>query len=295
MLNWEDIRLFLAVARAGGLVGAKTTTQLSAPTLGRRILALEHELGVTLFDRHRLGYDLTTAGQELFERSIALEQSASSIERWRTTIDPQPVVKIAAGAWTSSFISQHLQELQSPKSSIRIEIMTGIDILNIARRETSLGIRNKRPHQTGLASRKIGQVEFAIYGSPGYIRANPDAQTEARFEACNWVTQSPQSGKVPSLAWLEQRMPRPGHIVCSSPHTILDAATNDAGLCILPCFIGEQTLTRVSETIDELLSNRWLVSHDDDRHNQPIKTISNRLAKLFREIPPCGNQQSSTQ
>ncbi len=276
----------MAVARAGGLAGAAVTTELSPPTLGRRILALEHSLGVTLFDRHRTGYDLTIAGCELFERSGTLEQGAIAIERWRTVIDPRPVVTIAAGSWTSSFISQHIQKILPTKTPARIELVTGAGFLDISRRETNLGIRNKRPHQTGLACRKIGQVNFAIYGAPAYVGVNRQATTKDRYKACEWVTLSSQAGRMPSLFWLEQHMPCSARITCSSSHAVLDAVVAGAGLCILPCFIGDHCcgLVRVSDAIDELTSSRWLVSHVDDRHFRPQRLIADRLAKLFAGI-----------
>ena len=65
--NWDDLRLFLAVARASGLAKAAPMTRVSAPTLSRRMTSLERALGGTLFLRHRNGYDLTTAGKELLE------------------------------------------------------------------------------------------------------------------------------------------------------------------------------------------------------------------------------------
>ncbi len=283
MINWEDIKIFMAVTRAGGLAGAVPTTHLSPPTLGRRILALERNLGVTLFSRHRLGYDLTTAGRELFERSGALEQGALAIERWRTIIDPHPVVKIAAGSWTSSFISSHIQEIIPAKVPVRIELVTGVGFLDISRREVNLGIRNKRPHQTGLACLKIGQVDFAIYGAPSYITSHPLASTKERYEACEWITLLSHAGNTPSLTWLEQYIPGPARLACSSSYAILDAVVTGAGLCILPCFIGDHDhrLSRVSGNIGDLTSTRWLVSHDDDRHDKPIRLIADRLAKLF--------------
>lgn len=186
MLNWDDIRLFIAVARAGGLAGAVSTTKLSPPTLGRRIRTLEHSLGVILFDRHRSGYDLTIAGRELLERSAALEHGAAAIERWQIVLDPRPVIRIA---------------------------------------------------------------------------------------------------KVPSLAWLERSMPHPPQITCSSSPVVLAAVLGGAGLCVLPRFIGDsdRRLVPVSDSIEALASTRWLVSHDDDRHMQPLRLVADRLAHLFSD------------
>lgn len=293
MINWDDVRLFLAVARAGGLAGAAGAANSSAPTLGRRILALERDLGVALFERHRLGYDLTPAGREFLGQAKAMEQGAMALERWRMAIDPAAVVKIAAGPWTNSFIAGHLHELQplvsSPNSQkfepIRVELLTGISFVDLARREANLGIRNRRPHQQGLACRKIGEVEFAIYGAAQYVDNHPAARSSDRFEHCDWVVLPSSKGQVPSLLWLEQYLLRPALFSCSSVHGVLEAAGSGAGLCILPIFIGDNDdrMVRVSETIAELKSSRWLVSHDDDRHNKPIRLIADRLVKLFAQ------------
>ncbi len=104
-LSWDDLRLNLSVARNGGLAGAVPTAQLSAPTLSRRMVSLERVLGLSLFIRRRDGYDLTSAGNQLLELAEAVEQEVLGIERWRSAVDPHPVVKIAAGAWTSIFIA----------------------------------------------------------------------------------------------------------------------------------------------------------------------------------------------
>lgn len=289
MINWDDIRLFVAVARAGGLAGATKTTNLSPPTLGRRLLALEQNLGVTLFIRHRSGYDLTPAGHELLARSATLEQGAMAIEQWRTIIDPRPTIKIAAGSWTASFIAKNIGQILPRDNSVRIELLSGAGFLDLSRREANLGIRNKRPHQTGLAGRKIGQVEFAIYGAQSYVAQNPAALSPERFQTCEWVTLSAQAGPTPSLSWLEQYMPRPARITCTSSQAILDAANAAAGLCVLPCFVGDNQprLTRVSDTIQSLASTRWLVSHDDDRHTKSLRMVANQVANLF-----LGNQNT---
>ncbi len=283
MINWNDIKIFRAVSRFGGLAGAEAETGLSAPTLGRRISALERSLGSQLFRRHRLGYDLTAAGQEFLERTQSFEHGAVAVERWQAARVPEPLVRVAAGAWTSTFLAQNLEAILGADTNTRLEILTGVGFIDLSRREANLGIRNRRPHQIGLAGRKIGEVNFAIYGAPSYLKAAPGAETAARYEQCQWVTLSARGGAIPSLTWLEQLMSRPAQVVCSSPNTVFDAVINGAGLCVLPCFIAESEprLRRVSDTITDLKSTRWLVSHDDDRHEKPIRQIAKRLAELF--------------
>jgi len=282
--SWDDLRLFLAVARASGLAKAAPMTQVSAPTLSRRMTSLERALGGALFLRHRNGYDLTTAGKELLELAEAVEEGALRDERWRTAADPHPVVKIAAGAWTSTFMARHMADLADDKEELAIEILTGVAPADLLRREANLGLRNHRPETPGLAGRRLVRVEFAIYGEAALVRASPEATDERRFAACRWVAFSPSGPKVPSAVWLDQHVHREARLKCSTAQAVLEAALAGAGLCVLPCFIGdaEAKLTRASGIIGELGHDQWLVSHDDDRHYEHIKRISGRLAKLIR-------------
>lgn len=284
MWSWDDLRLFLAVARSSGLAKATPVTRVSAPTLSRRMTSLERALGTPLFLRHRTGYDLTPAGEELLELAEAVEAGALRVERWRVAADPDPVVKIAAGAWTSAFLARHMVDLAGDEDELAIEILTGTAPADLLRREANLGLRNHRPETPGLAGQLLVRVEFAIYGEAAYLRSSPEAGDERRFAACRWIAFSPPGPKVPSAVWLDQQMHRDARLKCSTAQAVLEAALAGAGLCVLPCFIGdaERKLARASGIIGELGHDQWLVSHDDDRHNEHIRGISGRLAKLIR-------------
>lgn len=284
-LRWDDLRLFLAVARSGGLASATTSTGASPATLSRRMLFLERGLGVSLFERRPDGYDLTSAGRELIRLAETLEQGAMGVERWRIEMDPRPTVRIAAGAWTSAFIARHAAALTKPDEPVSVEILTGIATADLAHREANLGIRNRRPDRASLTRHRLGRVEFAIYGSPAFVKNHPQANDERRYDDCEWVAFSPVGSTVPSASWLEQRLQRPTTFRCSAPTPLLDAAITGRGLCILPCFIGddESCLLRVSDTIATLSHEQWLVGHEDDRSNDWIQRVSKRLRRLFRE------------
>lgn len=127
-------------------------------------------------------------------------------------------------------------------------------------------------------------VAFAIYGETAYVRDRPEARDERRYAACRWIGFSPPGPKVPSAVWLEQQVYRDAWLTCSTAQAVLEAALAGAGLCVLPCFIGdaEARLTRASGIIAELSHDQWLVSHDEDRHSNHIRRVSDRLAQLIR-------------
>ena len=283
-LDWDDLRLFLAVSRAGGLSAAAAGTGSSPATLGRRMAALERAIGARLFHRRRDGYDLTEEGRELLARSTDAESAVLSIERWSAETE-MPPIRIAAGAWTSAFLASQADTLAGRKPRLSIEFLTGAGLVDLLRREADLGIRNRRPTTPGLAGRRLGPLTFALYAGERFLAAHPAAGTEERWAQCDWVQFAPAgASEIPSATWLAHRLRRPPLLRCTDPRVVADAVAGGAGLSVLPCFIGDRDgrLARASAPIAELTHDQWLVSHDEDRHNRGIRIAAGRVAKLIR-------------
>lgn len=284
-LRWDELRLFIYVARAGGLSGATSTTDVSSPTLSRKMTHLEGALGFRLFKRLQTGYDLTEEGRQLLAYALQMEEQYKLIEAWRERGDPRPVVKITAGSWTSIFITQNLQSLGGEGLMPRIHLLSDANFLNFSRREADIGIRNQRPEQQGLARQRIGSVTFAIYGGKAYVDENFDSMNENRFNACNWIALSGSGATGKSSDWLNKHIGGSAQLVCSTPHSVLEAAAHGAGLCVLPCFIGstDPRLTQCSKPIEELTHTQWLVTHDEGRKIPHIKQATRDLFNLFTQ------------
>src|SRR3546814_20183262 len=105
-INWDDLRLFLDVARLGGLSAATVTTGLSAATLGRRVTALEREIGEPLFVRSQSGYRLTAAGEELLAHAEEMQTAMLYLQRWRQRAVGDRLLRVTAAACTSPPLSR---------------------------------------------------------------------------------------------------------------------------------------------------------------------------------------------
>ncbi len=282
--DWNDLRLFLAVAKANGLAGAARETGVSIPTLSRRISQLETDFGLQLFKRHKTGFTITSLGKELLDKVHDMDIHAQMIHSWRQNLDPRPIVKITAGTWTSLFISRHLTNL-SGSNSTRIELISNTSVLNLLRREADIGIRNKMPDQQGLVRRKLGQVKFAIYGAPKYLVNNPAAYSEDRFKQCDWVISSKPGSAGSSSFWIHQHLGGIANLTCDNHQITLEATIQGAGLAILPCFIGNTIpeLEKCSDPIEELTHTQWLVSHEEAKTLPYIRKIKNALFQLFKQ------------
>lgn len=295
--RWDDLRLFLVVARAGGLAGAARGSGVSPPTLGRRMTSLEQGLGKQLFLRHRDGYDLTSEGRDLLQLAEALKLNALNVDRWRDSNESGIVVKIAAGAWTSAFVARHIGELVSEDDGTAIELVTGTSPADLLRREANLGIRNRRPETAGLAGYRLTRVEFAIYGARGYVEENTVAGDHRRFGKCRWIVFAPPGPRTPSAVWLDEHLSQAPIVRCRAAQEVLEATASGSGLCVLPCFMGDSHagLARASDIIAELGHEQWLVSHDEDRRNRHIRRVSERLKALIRAHRPLFMGQQSRQ
>lgn len=267
--DWDDLRLFLAVARAGGLAGASGITGKSPPTLGRRMLALERRLGRDLFHRLPRGYAITDDGEALRAKAEALESLVLPMieaDSERTA----PLVKVSAGTWVTHLLSGRTQDLIGD-DPVRLRFIAADQEVDIGRREALIGVRNRRPEGIGLAGRKVGRVRFAIFAKDASV------ETWARV-----------LGSTPSARWVADEIGALPAVEVTSPRTALDMAIAGVTRVVLPTFIGDRIglLTRVSGEIVELEHDQWLVTHHEDRHAPPVRAVIDRTFSILREA--CG-------
>jgi DNA-binding transcriptional LysR family regulator len=270
-INWDNLRLFLDVARLGGLTPATKTTGRSAATLGRRLAALERQIGEPLFVRAQTGYSLTPAGEDLLSRSAEIESAMLALTRWRKR---ERIVRISAGWWTSWFLSHHIGALWKPGAEIGIEFVTANTKIDIGRRNADIGIRNSRPTEQGLAGRLLGRTAYAFYSGRAPMKDSAELFVGVTGDAV--VT--------PSARWLQAHHADRIGVRGNDPMSVRELIAAGAGLGLLPCFVGDSDprLVRAGAPIAELTAEQWLVTHHEERHATEVRTVIERTAKLIR-------------
>jgi DNA-binding transcriptional LysR family regulator len=274
-LNWDDLRIFLHVARAGGLSAAARQLGISVPTAGRRMLALEVATAQSLFLRSQSGYALTKAGEVLLSKARSMEAAARPLEDWLSSEHSRPLVRVSAGAGTARFMADNFGRLWQPDDPYKLAFVTTEARLDIAHREIEIGIRNQAAESGNLASRKLEQIRFAPFrnrhrqwpGEPEWVAIDA---THARHPAAHWVLARED---ISICAWT------------NSVVTLRDMVRGGAGVGVMPCFIGDQdpVLMRAGDLIEDLTETQWLVMHDDDRHRTEVRVVIERIVALFGE------------
>ena len=167
LLDWNDARIFLAVARHGSLRAAGRALGISQPTIGRRIAAFEAVFGgPTLFDRLPEGLRLNEAGAALLPVAEQLEDAALSLERHRAAAASvlSGTVRISVGEWAAAFLSHHVGSSSEnpPPTGITLELVETMQTANLARREADLAVRHYPPESGDLYISKLGIFAGAI-------------------------------------------------------------------------------------------------------------------------------------
>ena len=270
-IDWEELRLFLAVARGAGLNAAARQTGTSAPTLGRRMNALERRLDRQLFTRSQSGYEMTEAGQALYQYAQEMEAAARGIDRWRDAT-PRRLVRISAGSWTSRFLARAMDELWAGDASTAIELSTAHQRVDIQHRQADIGVRNRAPEEARLAGRKTNDLAYAVYRGRGRSADLP------------WVAVIGEAAITPSARWVDSNFSQLAQITCSDPRAILDCLTAGVGQAVLPCFVGdaEPGLERAGGILAEVHDEQWLVLNEQARHEPAVRAVIDRIAALLQ-------------
>ena len=172
MLDWNDLRYFLAIARGGTLARASRDLGINATTVGRRLVALEEEVQARLFDRTPDGYVLTPSGRDLLPRAERMEGEAIALDRDVIGADQRPsgAVRLTATEMLATrFIMPHMPRFHATHPEITLELECTTRVVSLARREADIALRLARPREDNVVGRRLASVPLSLYAAPSYV------------------------------------------------------------------------------------------------------------------------------
>lgn len=273
--SWDAIRVFLAVARAGSLIGAARALRVSEATVSRQLRTLETELGARLFDRLPNRLALTGLGRGLLDSAEAMAAGADDLARraLAASAASEHPVRITATSSMALFLVLHLQGLTDAAAGALLTVTGTRAMASLARREADLALRMRRPPDSGhLRVRRVGQVAFTAYAAHG--------TGETRLIGLREDPSSSQS------AWLETIMAgRPVPVRLDDVHLRREACRAGKGVTLLPCFLGDAdpSLRRICPPSEELIEDVYILVHEEIADLPPIARVRRALVDLFRE------------
>ncbi len=283
-LNWDDARVFLAVARKGSLMAAAGFLGSGVATVSRRIERLEQALAVPLFVRHQTGYRLTDEGAALLPKAEALENAAQNFESQadRQAEASGPVRLATAENLANPIIIPSLPDLLRQHPNLELEIATDVASVNLHRRDADLALRMVKPDRGHVTVRRLATLGFGLYGARDYLDGrsrNPEAGPTEDDAFIGW---SEAQSHLPAAQWIERKLRgRPAVIATTTLSAQLNAATTGLGLAVLPHFLAREVgLIEVAQElgVDQAI---WLVIHSDLTQSRRVRAVADHLCDVI--------------
>jgi DNA-binding transcriptional LysR family regulator len=280
-MDWDDVRVFLAVAREGSMRAAGRALGLSQPTIARRIAAFEASFGgPTLFDRLPEGLRLNAAGEQLVPAAESVEDAVLALERRRAAASPvlSGTVRVSTGECAAGFLARCLCESTTTalRSGITLELVDELRLTaNLVRRQADMALRHKPPEGGDFYISKAGTFGCAVYRRRG-------------ADAGAWITYTEEQSHYAPARWVQRQVEETGEPVAlraSSMLMHLEAIRAGTGRGVLPCYVGDghPLLERLTPPIPEIAAEYWIIVHRDLRRAACVRAVIDWMKTLFAE------------
>lgn len=292
MLDWNDLRYFLAVAREGSTLAAARVLRVSQTTVARRIAALEHALGCPLFDKRQAGYALTPAGETLLPEAEKVEQSATSFAEAAAghARDLRGTVRITTEEiYAQGLLAPLLRELHDRHPEIVIELDNSQKVLDLGSGAADIALRSSsKPQPSGLVGRRLCIDDWSLYCSREYAARSGTPTSVEDLKHHPIVGGGGGNLWVHYQAWLRNLgLEEQVAMHHASSTGLLSAVRSGFGIAVLPCIVADADpeLIRCISPREGHGRILWLLTHERVRHTPRVRAVVDFLyERLSRHV-----------
>ena len=285
--NWDDIRLFLAVAREQSLSGAGKVLRLDPATVGRRMARLEKNLAVTLFVKSQQGYALTEAGTQLMVRAEtaeqAMRQASAGVAGQSEGLRGQ--IRVGAPDGCANYVlPQVCAGIVADNPDLDIQIVALPRVFNLSRREADMAIGVSAPTAGRLVVQKITDYQLHLAAAESYLAAHPPIETLEDLQRHRLVGYIPDMIFDRELDYLaELGLPRVA-LASNSVSVQVNLIRQGGGVGVVHDFSlpGTPGVRRVLTNTVHLSRAFYLIRHADDQRNQRLSRFADLLGSGIR-------------
>ena len=278
-LDWEDVRVFLALARHGSLSAAARALSINHATVARRVQSFERSLGERLVERRLDGYVLTPAGARLLGPANDMETAAANLSRQGKEHEPAGLVRVnAPPSLSQHFLASRLADLCRSYPGIDIDLATDFRTVSLELHEADLALRFERPQDGDVLAKRLRPIAFGFYATAEY-RRRIEAGADPAF-----VGFDESNAHLPEALWLSRHFGRKRlSFRTNGQSTQAAAAKAGAGIALLPHFIGQLDDELVICDLEPEPPARelWLVMRRPSRESLHIKTVTDHIVSVF--------------
>lgn len=284
--NWSDIRVFLAVLRTGSTLAASRTLGMAQPTVARRIEALEHTLGLTLFDRDTRGFRPTEAALALQTSAEAVEMNANALAEAAATLKSTASKAIRFTGVPEVFSENFaaiLSDFTDQHPEITFDFLATPDTLDMAKGEADVAIRyTNEITDPNLICRKISEANVTLYASDTYIKKHGIPRSPDDFAGHKFVMM--RHGMTKFRPWIMDRItPDQVAMECDSYQGVVAAVLSGFGMGMMGVGLadGTSSLKRCMEPLEDFTVLTWLITSPEAHKRPEVRTFTKFFAPRY--------------
>ena len=283
-MDWDNVRVFLAVACGGQFVAAGKRLKLDHATVSRRIAALEATVGAKLFDRRTTGAKLTGAGERFISAAEQMESAFLHAQGEISGVDLELAGDVRIGApdgFSTYYLTGALGDFAERHPGMRLQLMPLPQLTPLARREVDVVVGLDKPEAGRFVARKLTDYSLGIYASAAYLKRNgapADVEALKRHRLIGYVEEHAFSSALDYV--LELFDGAPTSFESTNAVTQLEAVRAGVGLGVVHDFIARR-FKDLKRVLPERRAMRsyWLVTHEDTRGLGRIRAVAEHLGK----------------
>jgi DNA-binding transcriptional LysR family regulator len=288
MIDWDDLRYFLAVHRHGSLAKAGAALKTNPTTVGRRLTALEERMDARLFERTPSGFVATPAGLDLLPHAERIESEMLAVERGLAGADRRlsGTVRVTATEMIATrFIAPELGSFHETYPEITMDLACTNRSVDLERREADIALRLARPAQGDLVIRKLSHVRLGLYASRDYLeRRGTPTSADTELDGHDVLLFATSRAFAIENEWMERRLGSATVALRSdSVSSIYSAALVGLGIALLPRVVAERepSLVRIPTRDEPEPRVIWQMVHRDLQKIPRIRAVLDFLARVL--------------
>lgn len=280
-MKWDDLRLFLAVARMGSISGAAKQLGVQHSTVSRRMRHLEEQLGARLIERKKNGYELTQAGKNVKEAAVRMESEVLGVDGAVLGKDTNLVGSLQVTAinnMASSILMPMFASFNRAHPNVELHIVVSNLDASLSQREADVAIRLTNSPTDTLIGKRIVTVASTIYGNHSTIERTRIDAREPKWigvECCTF-----------HKTWTKQTCQEQTHNFYSDDTLLTLAALREGlGVSFLPCFMGDKDplLERYCDPKHAHDLGLWILIHPDLKRTARVLAFRDHMANAIQE------------
>ena len=282
-LAWDDFRLVNSIAEARGLAGPAEKLGVNHSTVFRRLGQIEERLGLKLFERHRTGYALTTAGEEMAVLAARIDDEVAGFARKLAgqAISPAGELRVTTNdTLLVDLLTPLFAAFCARCPDVRLDVVLSNQALNLSKRDADVAIRaTDNPPET-LVGRRVATIAWALYGRAADFPTPGGVELVSLYER-PWIALGDNFGALKAARFVRERV-APEKIIYKVNTVLGLAEAVEAGIGVgpLPCFIADPrpALVRLSPPNPDFSTGLWLLTHPDLRQSARVRVFLDFVA-----------------